>query len=723
MTGPMTTDKKILMIAATPFFSDRGCHIRIYEEMRHLKEVGYDPVLCAYGLGDEAPGVHVTRSFRIPWYSKRLPGASWHKLYLDVLLLITALRSYRREKPDVIHAHLYEGLLISFFLRAFALRTVPIIFDCQGSLTEEMDRYHFSAYPKHMRTLILSFLRALERALVRIPDRIICSSEGCKDALTELYGAPKDKITIVEDGIREVGEAIDAATVASMKARFGIPPENEVVIYAGSLSKGKGVKEYLDHIPALIEAAPRTSFLFVGYGDLQEGYERAYRRYVQSGQIVFTGRVSYFDLYKYLCLADRAVDPKRESSESSAKLLGYLSQGIPTYCFRVPIRDLADYVHIISSFSDLEDALRTEPTGAVVPKDVMDRHSWARSAEGIGRAYELACRGSRIHRSGRAMKLGVAVAITALFVAVFVKISSVALLFALFKEIDPAYLALSFFAYLAVYLIRGFRLSLISGVESFRDNFVVSTAHTFFGNMLPASLGELSYPLLWKKMHMMPYSKSVPDLVLMRGMDLLNLIAFALGAFVHQLYPFGIWRELASFAALLAVIPFIACIVIRALGSLGAILLKFAEKNRHPTVVRAASFVSRSSESLSLHDVKRLFKLHGWSVAIAFAMIIYGVVAMKGFGVTLPLSALIIGAIISIAFSALPIDGFFSLGITQAGWAGALAYFGVSGPLALALSVNYHILTLLFCGILFLFACSLGRSVLQFSGIDSIYER
>ena len=33
---------KVLALAPTPFFSDRGCHIRIYEESKALKRLGWN---------------------------------------------------------------------------------------------------------------------------------------------------------------------------------------------------------------------------------------------------------------------------------------------------------------------------------------------------------------------------------------------------------------------------------------------------------------------------------------------------------------------------------------------------------------------------------------------------------------------------------------------------------------------------------------------------------
>ena len=42
---------KILMIAPTPFFADRGCHMQIYEQARALQKRGHDIRITTYNIG------------------------------------------------------------------------------------------------------------------------------------------------------------------------------------------------------------------------------------------------------------------------------------------------------------------------------------------------------------------------------------------------------------------------------------------------------------------------------------------------------------------------------------------------------------------------------------------------------------------------------------------------------------------------------------------------
>ena len=48
---------KVLHIAPTPFFADRGCHIRIRNEIEALRQEGIEVVLCTYHHGQDVAGI------------------------------------------------------------------------------------------------------------------------------------------------------------------------------------------------------------------------------------------------------------------------------------------------------------------------------------------------------------------------------------------------------------------------------------------------------------------------------------------------------------------------------------------------------------------------------------------------------------------------------------------------------------------------------------------
>ncbi|MBM3335601.1 glycosyltransferase family 1 protein, partial [Candidatus Sumerlaeota bacterium] len=99
---------RVLHVAATPFFSDRGCHVRIYEEVKRLARLGVEQVICTYHIGRDMPGLDIRRCIRVPWYKRTDARPSIHKVYIDFLVLVRAIRVARRFRPQVIHGHTHE---------------------------------------------------------------------------------------------------------------------------------------------------------------------------------------------------------------------------------------------------------------------------------------------------------------------------------------------------------------------------------------------------------------------------------------------------------------------------------------------------------------------------------------------------------------------------------------------------------------------------------------
>jgi len=332
----MEVKDKILMIAATPFFSDRGCHIRIYNEIKYLNKNNIEVILCTYHLGYNPPGIdanNIKRITNVSWYQKITPGASWGKIYLDFLLLILSFKEYLKIKPKIIHAHLYEGLFIAWLIKILTFSKVKIIFDCQGSLAEEM--YQYTLHKNKLFKVFYFIFYIIENFFLLFPNKIFCSSKNSFDFLKNKYKISKERLDILDDGVD--GEMFRKITIEERKEarnKYKISDDRLVILYTGSMVKAKGVGELLEALPAIIEKNNKFVFIFAGYGDLEVFYKEKYSEYIKNGNIIFIGRFSYFDLPKILALADYAIDPKKNSSESSGKLLNYIAVGLPVVCFK-----------------------------------------------------------------------------------------------------------------------------------------------------------------------------------------------------------------------------------------------------------------------------------------------------------------------------------------------------------------------------------------------------
>jgi glycosyltransferase involved in cell wall biosynthesis len=186
---------RVLMIAPTPFFADRGCHVRILGEAKALITLGYRVVVCTYGLGRDVDGIPTERIARIPWYKKLSAGPSVHKVYIDLLLLWKVIRTCRRFKPNLIHAHLHEGIVIGKI--ASAIFGIPLVADLQGSLTAELLDHKFLPNTKWL----VSLMYWVERKIDQMPSHLIVSCSPTAQRCIEFFGISANRVSSIMDGV------------------------------------------------------------------------------------------------------------------------------------------------------------------------------------------------------------------------------------------------------------------------------------------------------------------------------------------------------------------------------------------------------------------------------------------------------------------------------------------------------------------------------------------
>jgi glycosyltransferase involved in cell wall biosynthesis len=186
---------RILMIAPTPFFADRGCHVRILGEAKALITLGYDLLICTYGLGRDVEGVPTVRALPVPWYRKLSAGPSVHKFYIDLLLLWKVIQICRRFRPDIIHAHLHEGIVIGKI--ASVLFRIPLVADLQGSLTTELLDHKF--IPNF--SWLVQLMYWVERRINRMPSHLIVSCSQTAQRCIDFFGVSAHRVSSVMDGV------------------------------------------------------------------------------------------------------------------------------------------------------------------------------------------------------------------------------------------------------------------------------------------------------------------------------------------------------------------------------------------------------------------------------------------------------------------------------------------------------------------------------------------
>ncbi|MBU0600356.1 glycosyltransferase family 4 protein [bacterium] len=384
---------KILMIAPTPFFADRGCHTQIYEEIKALQKLGNEIVLCTYHSGRDMEGVNIKRTINIPWYKKLEAGPSYHKFYVDILLLYKSLAVAKKFKPDIIHGHLHEGAFIGYFVSKYTKK--PLLFDFQGSLVSELKAHNFISEGTTFYKLMYFF----EKKILSKSNLIITQSTQMKDQIINEFKINKEKVLLSMDGV-DTDIFRPGYDVENLRNSLNLSKNKKVVVYMGLLAKYQGVDWLLEAIPYILKDINDVHFLIMGYPNV-EFYKMVAEKYGILGNITFTGKINYKEAPMYLALGDIAVAPKIAESEADGKLYNYMAMRLPIVCSdrnmsKETLGDLGIYAKKedpISLANGIKKLLKDENLrqvlGEKLRKKAVDEYSWDSVAKRIMNAYRI----------------------------------------------------------------------------------------------------------------------------------------------------------------------------------------------------------------------------------------------------------------------------------------------------------------------------------------------
>ncbi len=259
-------------------------------------------------------------------------GPDWQKIVLDLLLIKKVLFLARTQKPDVIHAHLHEGVAIGWIVQKILFwRKMTLVADFHGSLTKEMVSHAYLG-----GGLMKRFFRWVECRIDNMGDAAVTSSWENTEEIARIR---KDgNVSTVLDGV-SLDRYENLPEKAVLRERYGLPLDATVIVYAGALINNKGIRYFLEAIPSVLRKRPEARFLIAGYpyDQIAPIVEKAPWRSAVTLVEPYMSQglpIPYFELPSILGACDIAVDPKDSSvAQASGKMLQYMGAGLPVACF------------------------------------------------------------------------------------------------------------------------------------------------------------------------------------------------------------------------------------------------------------------------------------------------------------------------------------------------------------------------------------------------------
>ena len=217
---------------------------------------------------------------------------------LDPLALVHLWWLCVRLRPAVVHTHSSKAGILGRL--AARLAGVPVVVHTIHGLP-----FH----PYQSRGLYRLYV-LMERLAARFADRLVgVASAMCETALAAGVGYPR-QYQVVHSGM-EVGEFLrakeDAARQLQTRARYGLGPEDQVLIMVARLFELKGHDDLLAVAPTLAARLPRLRVVLVGDGLRRQELQRRVEELQLGDRVVFTGLVPPQEIALLLAASDLLV--------------------------------------------------------------------------------------------------------------------------------------------------------------------------------------------------------------------------------------------------------------------------------------------------------------------------------------------------------------------------------------------------------------------------------
>ncbi len=234
----------------------------------HLDREQFDPVIvCPPALADLLrPDLNGSDVRVVPLKIRSI---------FDIRDMARFVAFLRREKVDIVHAHLFNASRVSHFLAKLA----------GVGITIETNHVR-----EGWRKGILKTWYAIDRFFGRFTDTVIAVSRANAEYLSKVKGIEKKKIKVVSNGIEtRAFDSPNGRAGSSVRSRLGIGPDVPLVTVIARLEPQKGHVYLLEAIPDIIRKHPETVFLLAGDGALKDELEATAAGLGIEKNVVFAG--------------------------------------------------------------------------------------------------------------------------------------------------------------------------------------------------------------------------------------------------------------------------------------------------------------------------------------------------------------------------------------------------------------------------------------------------
>ncbi len=275
---------------------------------------------------------------------------------------------FRDWAPDVVHTHSSKAGIIG--RKAAARAGVPIV----------VHTIHGMSFNRTQPAPVRWLYRALEKVAARRTHRIVCVADAMTNQALAARLAPKDRFVTIRSGMDTDQFRPDPHMRAQVRTGWGVGESGLVIGTVARLFDNKGYDEIIQAMPAIVRAAPRAKFIWIGHGPHRERYAKRLDKLGLRDRVTFVGLVPPDEVARLINSFDILLHASRW-------------EGLP----RAVVQALLTEVPVVSFDNDgASEVVINDETGVCVPYGDV-----ARLAEGVALLASDPKRRAELGRNGR----------------------------------------------------------------------------------------------------------------------------------------------------------------------------------------------------------------------------------------------------------------------------------------------------------------------------------
>ena len=200
--------------------------------------------------------------------------------------------------------------------------------------------------------------RQLSRRAYSAADGVICVSHYTRGRMLEMGVAPKLEVVIPNGADEESFQLLEPDKIIDFRRRLGLE-QNPLLLTVGHVSERKGQDIVIRALPLVLKSAPEAHYLMAGLPTLREPLANLARSLGVEDRVHFLGRLDPETLVRAYNACDVYIMTSRHSRSGDFEGYG-IAVVEAAFCGKPAV---------VSAGSGLEEAVKADETGLVVPQE------------------------------------------------------------------------------------------------------------------------------------------------------------------------------------------------------------------------------------------------------------------------------------------------------------------------------------------------------------------